>query len=467
MTRFASRWTRRPWVAGVLTAALLFACGGECRAQLTSGLVPRHLALNNGLERAWFARAEIDPSRTGDLKCILDGDTLFLLTTAGLVQAMDANTGQTLWVTHVGKPDYPNLGPAANARYVAAMNGSTLYLLDRASGGIKSARDIDVGAPGGGPALGEHHVFTPLMNGRIEAYSLDGPKNLPWFYQSYGRLRSSPRVTNESVVWGTDKGYLYVARLDPLAIHFRVEASGEFEAAPAFKSPLIFGVTVDGDCFAVDEQTGRLRWKYTTGFPVERGPAVVDDRLYLSSIEPSLHAVNVKTGLIDWEAPGITQFAAASKSHVYGIDRFGTIHVLDRTSGAPLGEIPTGGTVRALVNDQTDRLFLVSDTGLIQCLHEVGAKQPTYYVDKPATAESTPPPAESEDYRGDGQPSATETEAPATEDPFTAEPAAETTEDPFGTPVEGEAESPFGPPPEETAPAPAADSGANDDNPFE
>jgi hypothetical protein len=109
-------------------------------------------------------------------------------------------------------------------------------------------------------------------------------------------------------------------------------------------------------------------------------------------------------------------------------------------------------------------LFLVSDTGLIQCLHEIGAKEPTYYVDKPTAARSTESPAEGEEYRGDGQPAASESEATETADPFAAEAAAQPAEDPFSAPLEEEGENPFGPPQEETAPVPAA---ADDDNPFD
>ena len=32
-----------------------------------------------------------------------------------------------------------------------------------------------------------------------------------------------------------------------------------------------------------------------------------------------------------------------------------------------------------MVNDQTDRIFLVNDRGLVQCLREIGAETPTLY----------------------------------------------------------------------------------------
>ena len=153
MTRLIRERLWRPWYAiGGLTAAILFGGSTTSWAQFGTGLVPRHLAQSNGLERAWFARAEVNPARSELVRCILDGDELFVLTSAGVVQAMDANTGATKWITRIGKPDYPSLGPAANEHLVGVMNGSTLYLLDRATGGIMAQRRVG-GPPGGGPAL--------------------------------------------------------------------------------------------------------------------------------------------------------------------------------------------------------------------------------------------------------------------------------------------------------------------------
>ena len=63
-----------------------------------------------------------------------------IVTDAGVLQALDANTGKTNWVTQFGNPNYPSVGPDANDKFVAVINGSTLYLLDRASGRIQGER---------------------------------------------------------------------------------------------------------------------------------------------------------------------------------------------------------------------------------------------------------------------------------------------------------------------------------------
>jgi outer membrane protein assembly factor BamB len=438
--------------ACALAAALAVA---PARAQMGSGLITQEQAASVGLKRAWFVRADVDPSYSAVTDWILSNDTLFLVTNAGLLQAIDANTGQSLWSTQFGNPSYPSLGPAANDTLVAVINGSTLYLIDRKTGKVISERPV-IGVPGAAPALSNEYVFVPTVSGKIEGYPLndDAPNFSRWYYKSFGRALAPPLVTPNSLVWTTSDGFLYVATAQNPTVRFRLETEGEFDARPAYRDPLIYAIALSGDLFAVNENTGTLVWRYLTGFSTDRAPAAVGDKLFVSSEEPMLHCVDASSGRGLWESLGISQFAAVTKSHVYGVDRYGTIHILNFNDGSTVGRIPTGGTLNALVNDQTDRLFLISESGLVQCLYEVGADEPTHYV-KPAAAaategEATEPTTEA---APPAEPADDETAAPV--DPFN-QPATETeSEDPFGTPAE-----------EATPPAEDTGTGAEDENPF-
>jgi outer membrane protein assembly factor BamB len=262
-----------------------------------------------------------------------------------------------------------------------------------------------------------------------------------------------------NLVWVTDAGYLYSSRANRPGVRSRLSTYGEFSAPPAYHAPLVYAVSLAGELFAVDEELGIVRWRYMTGFPTNRAPAVVGDRLYVTSDEPVLHAIDAKTGIGQWEARGISQFAAVTDKHVYGMDRFGTLHVLDQATGRAINRIPTGGAISAFVNDQTDRLYLISETGLIQCLYEIGADKPTYYVEQSASAPPETAEEPAAEYRGDGEPGA----AP----PQPVAPADEAEASADGLPA-FDADNPFGPPaatpiPPQSEPADAA---PFDDDPF-
>jgi outer membrane protein assembly factor BamB len=422
-----------------------FACGALALlvfgALADAALADRRLSTQQesrrlGLKRAWFTQVRLDPARHRVQRAVLTGDRLSVLTTAGVLQELNALTGETLWIAPVGNSRYPSLGPAANDQHVALVNGSTLYVLDRTDGRPVLIRQVG-GAPGAAPAVSREHVFVPLVSGRIEAYSLGEEKFTPWYYQSFGKGMVAPLTTPASFVWATDSGHLYVGRTGELSVSFRLETRSEIIAPPAYHSPYIYAATVSGEVFAMHEMSGERRWKYATGFPIVRSPAPVADRVFITSDEPALHCVDATRGTSLWEAPRISQFAALTSSRVYGVDELGGLVALDAKSGALLGRMPTDLSTHALVNDQTDRIYLVSSEGMVQCFHELDATEPLYHklppTDEPPTSEPGPTtPAESQApaTTAPPEPEAEEDTSPFAEETDEAEMPAE--ESPFG-----------------------------------
>ena len=70
---------------------------------------------------------------------------------------------------------------------------------------------------------------------------------------------------------------------------------------------------------AMNEKSGGRRWKYSASYPITRAPAAVSDRVFVTTDEPALHAVESDTGSALWAAPNIAQFAAASRTRSVGV----------------------------------------------------------------------------------------------------------------------------------------------------
>lgn len=443
--------------SAVIVAALSVTMGLKFGARCSAAFGDRHLiseqhARQLGLQRAWTGQVRVNPARNHVERAVLEGDRLTVLTTAGVVQEFNALTGETLWVAPIGNPDHPSLGPAASDKHVAIVNGSTLFVLDRNDGKPVVVRPVG-GAPGAAPALGANYVFVPIATGRIEGYPLGEQKLTPWYYQSYGRAMVKPLATPESFVWTTDSGHMYVGSSDELGVRFRLETGSEIVAPPAYGAPSVVAATSRGEVFAMHEMTGQRLWKYAAGFPVTRAPAVVGNRVFVTSEEPMLHCIDAKTGDGLWETPHVSQFAAANDERVYGVDDLGALVVLDAATGALLGRLPTATEMNALVNDQTDRVYLVSNDGVVQCFHEIGAEKPTYHQPKPRkegsqtqSGQSQSPPSETprtqpekpvdtpaENAEGDpfGGVDATDNEPTSTEDASSEDAEAGSDDDPF------------------------------------
>jgi outer membrane protein assembly factor BamB len=203
----------------------------------------------------------------------------------------------------------------------------------------------------------------------------------------------APLVTPVSIVWTTDAGYLYVGGSKKLGMRYRLETGAEIVAPPSYLHPDVIVASLEGEVFAMNEMSGQQHWKYSCGFPVTRAPAGVGDRVFVTSGEPALHCINATNGVGLWEAPHVQQFAAASKDRVYGVNDLGEFVVLNAQTGVTLAKIRTDRPIHALVNDQTDRVYLVSEDGMVECLHQLNVKEPIYHNPKPVPPKAEAKPA--------------------------------------------------------------------------
>jgi len=499
-------------IYGYAVLALLALSAGADRAEAAPGvqIIPETTATRHGLTRPWFTQVQVDRTRGKVETLLLHDGTLFVQTDRAVLQAIDAETGRTLWMNEVGRRDFPSLRPAVNGEMVAIINGSTLHILHRSTGRLLWQRELP-GVPGAGPALSELRAYVPMTDGlvlayrikaildpavelgllnpeseedakvlkarRLEGMRLEQDLKPPLACQSFGRAMVQPIITRENAgeefaAWPTDRGYLFVGRIDRqdedrFGLMYKLETAADITADPTFLPPateeasdsgIIFAPSQDGFLHAIREQDGTSMWRFSTGEPVLEPAAPIADKVYVATRLGGMYCLAVTTGQQLWWAPGIMRFVAASKDRVYVEDRNGDIVVLHAETGGRLDLIPAAGLKLKLMNLQTDRLFLASETGLVQCLHEIGLQQPILHRPKPIPRQEKPRPEKKE-------PATPASKTTPDANPFGTQPAPggmTPADDPFGSPAP--ADNPFGTPAPADSPfgAPAAPA----DNPF-
>jgi outer membrane protein assembly factor BamB len=432
---------------------IVFALGAvSCVSAAEPLLISESIAQQHGLQRAWFAQANIDHGRSRLQDMNLYEGTLYLISDSAMVQAIDAETGATIWSKRIGQPNHPCLPLGVGGDMLAVVNGSRLYVANRYNGAIIYEHDVD-GAPGGGPAVNDRRVYVPMTTGMVVAYRVDllydvnkevlarkselSPEELqqfemerrqkihvdmkpalPLFTQAKGRTLVQPLVMRQSndeeyVSWPTDEGFLYIARVDRhtnryLEIVSRIKTNAPIIVQPAYLPPtpkinpdlgvLFFG-SKDGFVTAIQEN-GVVLWRFPTGEPIVQPPVSIGDRVYFSTQHGGLYCVDAMPDAASravrrWYAPGALQFLAAGKKHVYAADQNGNTLILDAVSGARVDSLETAKLSVKLMNSQTDRLYLAAPEGLVQCLHETGLNEPLRYdLDRKQAAEAAKPVAE-------------------------------------------------------------------------
>lgn len=398
-------------------------------------LVTRTTAERHGLRQAWFGQIELDRASDRVLFVRQHTGMLMVQTAKAMVHALDAETGETMWAVQIGRSGLISVAPAANEKYVAVLNGTTLYVVDRRDGRLKWEREL-TGVPGAGSALSKTHVFVPMVDGLVEGYQLEDPDARPWTYRSNGRIQTQPIVTPRTLTWTTNRGHFYVAKVDKVEILLRLETSGTIESRPAYWTPFVYATSLDGNVYAIHEVEGETQWRFATANPISQPPVAINGFVYVATESSGMYQLDGTTGQERWFAPNVTRFLSASPSRVYGCNRFDQMVMLDIKTGRQLDSMPVGAISFPFINSETDRIYFCTRSGQIQCLHEVGLRTPVHYE----------PPAPPAPAKPDEPPKA----APAEEEAEAAEPAKE----------KAEAE----PPAEEEAPAEKSDADA--DNPF-
>lgn len=261
---------------------------------------------------------------------------------------------------------------------VHAGNDGSVVASDRATGRQRWAFKT------GGEILG-----TPAWNGQClvvgsgdgKVYALDGQGRQRWAYDAGRPVYGWPLIEGDTVFVGDNGGRMHAISLADGSKRWVFErADFGIESLPAvWKDLLVFGAW-DGYLYAVDQSTGKLRWKSlgpksSDGgaaryyAPADCGPIVVGDALFvcdrgyrLGKYDPDGKLVSTwdaaVTGIVP-AADGQHFYARTTDSHVRKYDDSGQV-IWDKE--IPAGRFPIPPT------EHDGRLYVCSNTGLLSVL---------------------------------------------------------------------------------------------------
>jgi outer membrane protein assembly factor BamB len=331
---------------------------------------------------------------------------------------------QRLWIRDTGAGTDErrlNLAPlvASGVVYVAAADGD-VQALDAETGRTLWSVELDLPVSGG-PGVGEGMVLLGTSDGELIALAQDDGE-LRWRAQLSSEVLSIPQAANGTVVVNTNDGKLfgleatngnerwryerevpvltlrgtgspvlsggaaYIGMSGGKLVALRIDNGGLLWDAsitvPSGRSelerladidgdPLVFGggvfvATYQGEVAAVEQRSGRQAWR--RNLSAYSGMAADGRRLFLSDEEGVVWALDVRSGSAEWSQDGL-KFRRLSDAAVLGDyvvlgDFEGYVHWIDRNSGELLGRTRVGSapiTTGIQVND--DLLFVQGDDG--------------------------------------------------------------------------------------------------------
>jgi alcohol dehydrogenase (cytochrome c) len=95
---------------------------------------------------------------------------------------------------------------------------------------------------------------------------------------------------------------------------YQTAGSGKFETTPLVVDGILYGTGQDNRAFALDARTGRPIWLYQRQLPtdirpccgrVNRGLAILGDKVFLGTLDAHVMALDTKTGNVIWDVAAV------------------------------------------------------------------------------------------------------------------------------------------------------------------
>lgn len=313
----------------------------------------------------------------------LPESTIYLLSSTGVVSAIDADTGAVKWKNTVGDPSLKSVGVGADNDHVAVINGSKLYCLKAESGKLLFSGNCRH-AVGAAPTISEEKIYVPLVNGRLEVFKIGERGVNSSSFASLGECTSPALVTEKTISWSTDRGLMNVAaKYGGRSVSYQLRADDAIVGQPTHQSGVFYVTSLDGFVYAVDEEKGSVKWQVSTGASISQSAAVFGGFVYLVNDNNEMFKLDAKHGLNapGWEKPlnGIGKIVGAGQKDIFVLDSIGNLKVLSQNSGAILSSVSFGSVDKILANSQSDRLYVANRQGMVQCIREVASSVPHFH----------------------------------------------------------------------------------------
>lgn len=167
----------------------------------------------------------------------------------------------------------------------------------------------------GSPAVANGTVFFGSFDRNI--YALDAETGEErWIYGTRGINRSSPAVADGTIYIGAfaraeeasayydvqwpARGSVYAIDTESGDLRWRHETDDGVMGTPAIREETVYVGSSDATLYAIDASTGEPRWRYETGGPIMSSPAYVDGRIIFGNVAGEVYALDAGNGDLLW-----------------------------------------------------------------------------------------------------------------------------------------------------------------------
>jgi outer membrane protein assembly factor BamB len=185
------------------------------------------------------------------------------------------------------------------------------------------------------PVVAYGRLYFSDIRGRFRAVDTE-TGSVVW-RRDFGRFSAASPTVGEGVVYqplmnrpGTDRdrsaGLLVALDADTGEELWRFRAR-VVESSPLLLDGTVYVGTFDDKLYALDAETGKVRWEVATGDDVKGGPAFAGGTIYFGSYDGNVYAVDARTGRQRWESSGQAGLAGAGNFYATPAVAYGRVFI--------------------------------------------------------------------------------------------------------------------------------------------
>ncbi len=226
-----------------------------------------------------------------------------------------------------------------------------------------------------------------------------------WKFKTGSRVTSSPAVYDGRVFFASYDGNVYALDAKSGEQRWRFASEGErrftgrhlhgsdpagesmpdpfdfYLSSPTIDAGTVYIGSGDGNVYALDAASGKVRWKFHTGDVVHASPAIANGLVYIGSWDSYFYAIDARSGQQRWRFKtgddheianqvGIQSSALIADGIVYFGCRDSNLYALDALSGAKRWAYPNKGSwvISTPIAKDGTLYFATSDSALFNAV---------------------------------------------------------------------------------------------------
>jgi outer membrane protein assembly factor BamB len=358
------------------------------------------------LQKLWEAQAVLNVDRDKVAHIVNDEDVVYVQSTAGVVTAINAETGREMWTTQVGRTDEVAMPATSNAGIVMIVAGPKLYAMDKFTGRQLFSYRLN-SQPSAGPVITEGSFLVPLSDTSVAACSLktlqylERYQKLPsgvaqpiaWRFVTGEVIKLAPVAGSSRCAFVTDMGNVFVVDIGGVQsgkskFQFLLQSQPTAPLTLASRDQeYLFAAAANNRLYCIGLNTnGRMQWTYPLGQRVSEPITVIGQDVFVVGDEGELMTLGLKSGLPTKTSSGkpfvlsdVETLVSVTEKAVYVVDSSGRLLTVDRKTGEVVEITQIPGMNVPIRNSLTDRIYLSSTSGRVVCMKESGIDLPIYH----------------------------------------------------------------------------------------